>query len=453
MKRIAVLSAVLLLAAGLLAFAGGRQSGGQSSITGPDGKVHITYSMWGTTDELRNAQNTAEEFNNSQNRIVMSPELIPHETYETVLRTRATAGMLPDAGALIEQSVASFAESGLLADVSSMFTDPNDMPLDSLAFKDKNGNVIAYSMANEILVVFYNRDMFDKAGIPYPPVNVANAWTWDQFVDVAKKLTFDTSGRTPNDAGFDKNNIKQYGAMVENLTWQLEVWALSNGSGFYNKAGTEVTVDNPAAIEAIQKVADLYLVHNVAPFSPGLMDDGVQRSLIAGNVAMTTNGAWNVGTCLSTARDENGLNYGVAVLPYMKEKVTINTGGTRAVFKGPKVEAAIEYVKWNTSVDRAWNNIRLGIWMPTKMRYYTDEKYTREWVMNPAYPPYDEFKPAVVDFARDFARPTAWYYVPNTNAFNALLQSVLGEVWTGAKSARDAINQNIAALRNAHAGR
>jgi multiple sugar transport system substrate-binding protein len=308
-------------------------------------------------------------------------------------------------------------------------------------------------MANEILLMYYNKDMFDNAGVAYPPARVQDAWTWDQFVAAAKKLTFDRNGRTPADAGFDRNNIVQYGAMVENLTWQLEVWCLSNGSGFYHANGTQVTIDNPAAIEAIQKVADLHLKDNVSPMSPGLTDDGVQRSLIAGHVAMTTNGQWNVGTSLSSARDDQGLNYGVAVLPYMKEKVTINTGGAQAVFKGPREAAAMEYVSWLSAKENTWFLIELGIWMPTKLRYYTDEALTREWVMNPAFPPYNDYKSAVVDYAREYAKPTAWYYTPNTNSFTALLQSVLGDVWTGAKTARDAITQNIAALRNAHAGR
>jgi multiple sugar transport system substrate-binding protein len=39
--------------------------------------------------------------------------------------------------------------------------------------------------------------------------------------------------------------------MVENLTWQLEVWALSNGGGFYSADGSEVAIDKPESIEAI----------------------------------------------------------------------------------------------------------------------------------------------------------------------------------------------------------
>jgi len=236
------------------------------------------------------------------------------------------------------------------------------------------------------------------------------------------------------------------------LTWQLEVWCLSNGSGFYKKDGSAVTINEPAAVEAIQKVADLHLVHHVAPLSAGLTDDGVQRSLIAGTCAMTTNGTWNVGTCLASARNE-GLNYGIAVLPYMKEKVTICTGGPNVVFSQTKHPTeAMEWVKWYNQEENSWALIETGIWMPILEKWYTDENLTKKWVCNPNFPPYEEYKPAVVDYAMKYARSTSWYYVNNTIDFNTLLGSLLGEVWTGNKTAKQAISEGYKALVTAYKG-
>jgi multiple sugar transport system substrate-binding protein len=241
--------------------------------------------------------------------------------------------------------------------------------------------------------------------------------------------------------------------MVENLTWQLEVWALSNGGGFYNEDGSKVTIGEAPAVEAIQKVANLHLKDKVAPLSTGLTDDGVPRSVIAGTVAMTTNGAWNVGTCLAKARDEEGLEYGVAVLPYMKEKVTINTGGPNVVFSQSKnPDAAMEWLKWYAQEDNNWDLISSGIWMPTLEEWYTDETLTRKWVENPNFPPYDDYKAAVVDYAREYSQSTSWYYVNNTNDFNALLGSTLGSVWTGDQTAEEAISGQLNALVAAYEG-
>jgi multiple sugar transport system substrate-binding protein len=184
-----------------------------------------------------------------------------------------------------------------------------------------------------------------------------------------------------------------------------------------------------------------------------LNDDGVQRSLIAGTAAMTTNGTWNVGTSLAEARDEAGLNYGIAVLPYMKEKVTICTGGPNVVFsQSEDQEAAMEWIRWYAQEENSWDLISTGIWMPTLEKYYTDETFTHKWVDNDNFPPYDEYKPAVVDYARDYSTSTSWYYVNNTNDFNSLLSSALGDVWTGNKTADQAIKENLDALKAAYEG-
>lgn len=414
-------------------------------------RVNVTYSYWGTPDEGAAVQKVADTFNSSQERITVKIMAIPHDTYVTKLNTLATAKNLPDCGIMSEAGVLQFAENGLLYDVSKMYGANDSKPLDSLVFRYE-GKPVAYSAANEILLLYYNKAMFDKAGIAYPPADASKAWNWDEFVHNAKLLTLDANGNNATSPKFNANAIVQYGAMVENLTWQLEVWCLSNGSGFYNADGSKVIINDSSAIEALQKIADLYLVHHVAPLSSGLTDDGVQRSLIAGTCAMTTNGAWNVGTSLASARDE-GLNYGVAVLPYMKEKVTIGTGGPNVVFSQSKhPEEAMEWVRWYMREENSWSLIETGIWMPILDKWYTDESLTRKWVENPNFPPYDEYKSAVVDYARNYSRSTSWYYVNNTNDFNTLLGSVLGEVWTGKKSAKQAIEGSYASLVSAFKG-
>jgi multiple sugar transport system substrate-binding protein len=444
----------LVLTTGLAACGGG--SGGGDATTDGNGdsgeKVKITYSFWGTPEEAKTVQAVADKFNAEQGKIEVTVMDIPHDTYVEKLNTMAAGQELPDCGIMSEAGTLQFAEQGLLADISSMYEGAKSAPLESLAFKS-DGKTVAYSAANEVLILYYNKKMFDEAKVEYPPASADNAWTWDQFVAAAKKLTKDKNGKTPNDAGFDAKNIVQYGCMVENLTWQLEVWALSNGGGFYSEDGSKVTINDPATVEAIQKVADLNLKDHVAPLSTGLTDDGVQRSLIAGTVAMTTNGTWNVGTSLNTARDEDGLDYGVAVLPYMKNKVTITTGGPNVVFAQSEHQAeAMEWLKWYAQEDNNWDLISSGIWMPTLEEWYTDEALTKKWVENPNFPPYEEYKTAVVDYARDYSKATSWYYVSNTNDFNDLLGSALGNVWTGSQTAKEAIDKNFDALVAAYEG-
>lgn len=459
-KRVLALILSVLMVMGLTACGqtaspsstGSSSKSSPGSSAAPAEKVKITYALWGGEDEAKSNQKILDVFNSSQDHIEVTAMPIPWETYMEKLNAMATAGELPDTAIMSEASVIQWAEQNMLLDVSNMYGPNDPTPLKSVTFT-YGGKPVAYSAANEILMLYYNKDMFDKAKVAYPPVSADKAWTWDEFVEVAKKLTLDANGKTPNDPGFNKDNIVQYGCMVENLTWQLEVWCLSNGSGFYSKDGKSVTITDPAAIEAIQRVADLYLVHHVAPLSTGLTDDGVPRSVIAGTVAMTTNGAWNIGTCLSSARDE-GLKYGVGVLPYMKEKVTISTGGPNVIFSTTKhPEEALEFLRWYAREENNWDDlIATGIWMPTLESYYKDEALTKKWLNNPAFPPYEEAKPVLVDYALEQSRPTSWYYTNNTSDFNSLLGSVLGDVWTGKTTAETAISNNANALKAAFEG-
>lgn len=431
----------------------GTGTGSETPSTGAssDGKVTITYSFWGNEAEAAATQEILDQFNAENDHIQVVAEIIPWESYMETLNTRAMGGTLPDCGLMSEAGALQWASQGMLADVSEMYAGQDAKPLRSATFTFE-GNDIAYAVANNSLLLFYNKDMFDAAGVDYPPTTAADAWSWDEFVEAAKLLTLDANGNNAASPNFDPDNIVQYGCMVENLAWQLEVWCRSNGSGFYNDDGTAVTIDEAAAIEAIQAVADLYLVHHVAPLSTGMTDDGVPRSVIAGTVAMTTNGAWNIGTCLADAKDA-GLNYGIGVLPYMKEKVTIATGGPNVVFsQGAHQAEAMEFLKWYSREENNWGLISAGTWAPVLSSYYEDETMTHKWLDNPNFPEYEMSKAVLVDYVNECAVPTAWYYTNNTTDFNELLGSILGSVWTGETTAAEAISSNINALRAAHAG-
>jgi multiple sugar transport system substrate-binding protein len=89
--------------------------------------------------------------------------------------------------------------------------------------------------------------------------------------------------------------------------------------------------------------------------------------------------------------------------------------------------------------------------MPTFENWFTDQALLRRWATSPAYPPFDEFNSAVVQTSLNYSRPVANYYTNNTDAFYALLGSILGDVWTGRTTAQQAITSNIDALRRAHA--
>jgi multiple sugar transport system substrate-binding protein len=408
------------------------------------GKTIITYSYWGTPEESTATQAVLDTYNASQDSVKVELVCIPNEEYTTKLNSMYTSKTLPDTGIMNENGLIAFANNGLIADVSKMYANSDSKPLDCLAFKS-NGKVVAYSGCNEILMLYYNRDMFDKAGLAYPPTTAEKAWTWEQFIEVARKLTLDVNGKHPGEAGFDADKIVQYGCNVDNWTWQLEVWAQSNGGAWFTEDGKKVVINSDAAIESIQKVADLYLVEHVAPYYDGSKDEGITRSIAAGNVAMATGGAWNMGTAMPGV----DFNWGIAVLPYMKDKVTACTSGPQVVFSQTKHQKeAMDFIAWYTQEANNWGLIGSGIWMPLLEKYYTNEEFINLWLKDEHFPvkDYEMARNVLVDYTLNYAKSACWYYTPNTSTFIDLLRSVLNPVWTGEKTAKQAITENYDAL-------
>jgi multiple sugar transport system substrate-binding protein len=110
------------------------------------------------------------------------------------------------------------------------------------------------------------------------------------------------------------------------------------------------------------------------------------------------------------------------------------------------------WLKWYAKEENSWGLIQSGIWMPVLSSYYTDETLTHKWADNPNFPPYDEYKSAVVDYAFKYAKPASWYWVNNTNLFNDALSTILAPCWSGNAKVADVISQNIETLKAANQG-
>jgi multiple sugar transport system substrate-binding protein len=316
----------------------------------------------------------------------------------------------------------------------------DEAPLKSLAFTYK-GKVVGYSCADEVLLVYYNKKMFDEAKVAYPPASADKAWTWKEFVAAAKKLTKDENGKTPNDAGFDAQNIVTYGADFNRLSWMWPVLAVSNGGGVMSPDGQKLLIGTPESIEALQAIADLYLKDKVAP-SVGDKSNmpSLDVSLLTGKVAMATSGQWEIGVSLKNSL-KDGLVYGVGVLPKMKKAVTYNTGGPFVAFGSSKnLAAAKAFVKWMSDESNGWDLITGGIWMPVSAKYYANEKIMRTWADNDVHPPFAQYKTAVIDYAMKNAVQVPWYYFPSYDKLDTLINSGINDVWNGTVTAKDYMN-------------
>ena len=91
------------------------------------------------------------------------------------------------------------------------------------------------------MIVFYNQDLFDEAGIPYPSPD--GGWTWEEFIDIAKRLT------TTKEDAFG-NNYKQYGYVVDGWP-NIETFIWAGGGDIIAENGVDVLLDSQESISGL----------------------------------------------------------------------------------------------------------------------------------------------------------------------------------------------------------
>jgi multiple sugar transport system substrate-binding protein len=411
----------------------------------PEGRIGIEYFLWGDATEQENTRNLVQQYNNSQDRIWLMSTVVPLGEYMTKLNTLAATGSLPDVAIIHDDYVLSWAARGMMADVSDMFDREDFKVFDEAVFKYK-GKPVASGISNNIAILYYNKDIFDNAGLPYPPSKAEDAWTWDQFVDIAKRLTKDSTGKTPFDAGFNPNDTVNYGVSFNYTPWILNGFAVSNGGGFWSEDHKTLTINSPETSEAMQSIADLFVKDHCAPNpSTGLGDSAM--GMLSGKVAMAIDGHWAIGLTYSLAAKE-GLNYSVGVLPKFKKPITTNTSPAVCVFKSTKhlVEAK-EVAMFLSKPEGGMAAILQGICQPTIKSWYTDEKKIKEWVVSPLKPPLEDYRHAVIEYTLNNLVESPLHYFSKWPDFLSILYPAMDPVWQGRKTAKAALDQAFPALK------
>jgi multiple sugar transport system substrate-binding protein len=154
--------------------------------------------------------------------------------YMTKLPTILAGGVIPDTIHQHMSIVQDYAHLGALSDLVPFMERDNVKPEDYIpalfdAFSNK-GKTYGIPKDSAAWGVYYNKNMFDAAGIPYP----ADNWTLQDFREIAKQLTLDEEGRPASDAAFDPEKIKQWG-----FTWWSNPTPTDSESprGFVRAAG------------------------------------------------------------------------------------------------------------------------------------------------------------------------------------------------------------------------
>ncbi|MGG1516588.1 sugar ABC transporter substrate-binding protein [Paenibacillus oryzisoli] len=416
--------------------------------------VKLKFSYWGSPNEKKAIEAATKSFTDKYPWITVETIQIPNDDYNPKMQALSAANDLPDTGYMTGDLGDTWAQQGRFVNLFDMLKKDPEVKkedfLDSIWFKQSDDNAWGISTAGETFGLFYRKDLLQTAGVSAPPSKAENAWTWEQFVDAAKKLTIDKNGKNANDPAFDSKQIKQYGVMFEAWDGPINNFIFSNGGDWLSPDGKDFTLNDPKATEAIQKLADLINVYHVAP-SPLAAKSlpAMNVALQSGIAAMAVGGQW-MNLDLGNAK----VNYDIGVLPKLKKSVAVAISGATVLFKDSKhPEEAWMLFKWMSNPEGALDLYSSGLWMPTMKKWYTDSTLIAKWVdANPAaHPP--GFKDAMLMQFLNNSIPTTSYYLKNYSKINATVSSSLDSVWLGEKKAQEVLDEVAAKIKPEIQGR
>lgn len=325
----------LLLAAGCSG--GSEPAAGNGAEAKPEGgKTEITVLSWKFDPESEQWKNIVSAFNEKHPDIKVHAVHAPTSEIDQKI-TSMIAGKQP-LDVLFTDSTRnlSFSSKGLLEDLGPYLA-KSDINLDqdyyvkSLSDHKYQGKLHGLPILNMTYFIYYNKDLFDAAGVPYP----ASDWTIDQFKETAAKLT----NAEKNQFGY---NLRPW------VGTHFLAWAYAMGGQYFSEDGEQALVTSPGTVKAMEFLKNLVYTDKVAPAPTA--QSASQAGGVAfesGNLAMNWSGSWDIaGT--ETKPSKWAFNWGVAMPPKGENGsypiVISNAWGIYS--KSKNKEAAWDFISW-----------------------------------------------------------------------------------------------------------
>ncbi|WP_320122020.1 sugar ABC transporter substrate-binding protein [uncultured Sphaerochaeta sp.] len=302
-----------LLVIGLLVISIALFAQGASDAEKPGEIKTVRWVVW--DDPATNGQNQiAEEFMKLNPDLKVEIEMIPFDRYEDKIRTVLAAGETPDLVQINDDFVNMYRSRGLTQGINKYIeaagVNADDYYKSLWDFGMVDGEKYVFTPAVKVRMIFYNKEMLKKAGLPEPPQTWGDpSWDWAKFLEYAQKLTIRSGDQTTQwgfaamgDGGFEQ-------------TWI----ATANGEGLFGADSLTADGTNAAAREAIQFAADLIHKYKVHPLW-GESNTGpkCQNLFLSEQAAMY----FSASNAIGTLRKQASFDWGVAPIPVQNASKT-----------------------------------------------------------------------------------------------------------------------------------
>ncbi|MBM4086699.1 MAG: sugar ABC transporter substrate-binding protein [Planctomycetes bacterium] len=252
---------------------------GCSSRRAGAAKTILKFSIWGTPSQVQVEQLVVDAFEALHPDVKVDIIHIPSR-YPDKVMTMAVGGTAPDVMMMEITSYPAFAQKGALLNLEPFiqrdnldFADVYPLAVDAFRYRGQ-----LYALPRDISghAMFYNKSIFDKAGMAYP----TDEWTWDDFREACRKLTMDSDG---------DGLVEQYGAVFGDF--QTLMWAFGGDVLDNPHSPTRCVITEPRALAALEFGVGLFREKVVAP-PEVTRDQGWFQMFETGRVGMFFSGRW-----------------------------------------------------------------------------------------------------------------------------------------------------------------
>ncbi|MBL8834042.1 MAG: sugar ABC transporter substrate-binding protein [Rhodospirillales bacterium] len=301
-------------------------------LASPATAAELRFTIWtGNEAHLRMLNGFANSFKAARPDVTVKFETIPPDAYTQKLTIQIAGGNPPDAGWLMEDAAPTFASAGVLEDLASTLNSTKDYDFadfskPALGLWTAGSKVFGVPFSTSPFVIFFNKDMFDKAGLE-DPIALAAKGQWDmtRFQDVAKKLAA-ANGKY----GFEFKDGQGYDSRIMHA---LMPPIRAYGGDLW--ANRQCGLDTPQAVGAVKQLHDMvFKDKSIAP-------PGESADYFSGNAAMTINQISR-----ASLMPKAGFKWGIAPLPAgpAGESPVIGQAGIVVFAAGKQKKLAAEFV-------------------------------------------------------------------------------------------------------------
>ena len=358
---------------------------------------------------------------------------VPWESQRATTLAKIASGNTPDIlHGNSNQGTAEWVEMGAMTDLADLLSDEMKAELIPTAFDELGTYAIPFLQSPEA-AIFYRPALFEEAGVTPPPPG--EAWTWDEFIEAAQKLTIDKDGDgEPEQWGFAERGLSGFIAMK---TYIPHLWAFgadiieSDGEG-----GWISGLDGEEAKDAI--AAQAALVNEYKVMKPSYISWGLPEAMRAwgeNDMAMFACGMWWASSVKEEYGHEFGKDFDVMAFP-VSEKGNEFNFSTFDYFTIPTTsknkEEAYKFIEWIMLDPERMAELAVvdNYLPPTTKSALADPRFSDE-----AFPLWSERFALWADWSR---------YMPASSKYAGMWTSTIIPIWeeivTGRTSVEDGVS-------------